>query len=271
MNIAFIGGGNMATALITGLARGGRSAHTVTVCDPDPDARQRLVAMHGVTAHERIAAAVQHAEVVVLAVKPQVMDGVLRELAKQATLAPLVVSVAAGITTSTMARSLGQTVPIVRAMPNTPALLGAGITGLFAGQSCTTTHRRQAQDILATVGETVWVEDEALMDVVTALSGSGPAYFYLLVEAMREAGIRLGLPEATATQLAIRTAHGAGLMAVQDRADVAELRRRVTSPGGTTAAAISVLQAGGFQTLVATAIEAATQGGRELSGEAGPS
>ena len=270
MNIAFIGGGNMATALITGLARV-KASHAVAVCDTDPEARRRLVAAHGLAAHRTIAAAVEGADIIVLAVKPQVMGGVLAELADQVSKRPLVVSVAAGTTTGAMARALGPAVPIVRAMPNTPALLGAGVTGLFAGPSCLPGHRRQAEEILATVGAIVWVEDEGLMDVVTALSGSGPAYFYLLAEAMREAGIGLGLPEATATELAIRTAHGAGLMATQGEADIAELRRRVTSPGGTTAAAIRVLEAGGFKTLVATAIDAATQRGRELSGEVGQS
>lgn len=269
MKIAFIGGGNMATALIAGLAGPGRDIPVISVCDPDAAARRRLEAAHGAVVHTDIGPAVTDADVIVLAVKPQVMHEVLPALATVVRHSQLVISVAAGVTVGAIAQALRVPVPVVRTMPNTPALLGAGVTGLFAGPACSAADCDSAQAILATVGRVVWIEDESLMDVVTALSGSGPAYFYLLAEAMRSAGIRLGLPPETANELAIHTAHGAGVMAIRGGHDIAELRRRVTSPNGTTQAALEVLWTGRFAGLIDEAIEAATLRGRELSGKVG--
>lgn len=265
MNIAFIGGGNMATALIRGLAGMPELASRVRVSDPSVEARARLEEVTGVTCFETAGEAVPGADVVVLAVKPQVMPVALADLAQALSDEPLVISVAAGVTTGTLRSVLGPAVPLVRAMPNTPALLGAGITGLFADPDCAPTHRDTAESIMRAVGETVWVERESLMDVVTAISGSGPAYFYLLAETLGAAGEFLGLPAEVADALARHTAHGAGIMALNGDARLDELRWQVTSTGGTTEAALDVLLAGGFGPLIEAAVEAAARRGRELS------
>lgn len=266
MKTAFIGGGNMATALIAGLDKTGPASTTVSVCDPSEEVRERLVHDYGIRAVVTASEATSGSECIVLAVKPQVMPMVLEELANVIQPGQLVISVAAGTSVQTIRDALGSQVPVIRCMPNTPALLGLGITGLFAGPGCTPEQMALAEAILGAVGETVVVEDESLMDVVTAVSGSGPAYFYLMTEALREAGEALGLPGEVAAELARHTAHGAGVMAAQSGLDVAELRHRVTSPGGTTQAALEALQEGGFAELLARAVQAAAERGRELSG-----
>jgi len=265
MDIAFIGGGNMATALIRGLKGVPELGGRVRVCDPSAEARVRLEELTGVACFETADEAVRGAEVVVLAVKPQVMPVALADLARTMRGEPLVISVAAGITVGALRAALGAAVSLVRAMPNTPALLGAGITGLFAAPDCTAAHRETAESVMRAVGETVWVEQEHLMDVVTAISGSGPAYFYLLAETLGAAGEFLGLPAGVADTLARHTAHGAGIMALDCDARLDELRWQVTSAGGTTEAALEVLLAGGFSALIEAAVEAATRRGRELS------
>ncbi|MEJ2535215.1 MAG: pyrroline-5-carboxylate reductase [Gammaproteobacteria bacterium] len=245
MRITFIGGGNMATALITGLARRGPITDSVRVCDPDAGVRERLAGDFGIRGHAGPQGAVEDADMVVLAVKPQVMSAVLGELAGRLGPEQLVLSVAAGITTNRIRGALGGDRPVVRAMPNTPALRGAGVTGLYASSACGERHRAAAEEVLGAAGETVWVDDEALMDAVTAISGSGPAYFYLLAEALREAGAALGLPPETANLLARATAHGAGVMLHEEDADAAE--------------------DGGFRKLVLEAARAAERRGRELA------
>ncbi|MBT8061482.1 MAG: pyrroline-5-carboxylate reductase [Xanthomonadales bacterium] len=267
MNIAFIGGGNMAAALIAGLYGADNPPNRTRVSDPSPEARERLEAAYPVECFADAQAAVEGADVIVLATKPQVMPTVLEALAPLVERRQTVVSIAAGITIAAISRALGDDIPIVRTMPNTPALVGKGISGLYAGPACNDAHRKNAQRIMAAAGEVVWLDDEALMDVVTAVSGSGPAYYFLLTEALRDAGQAGGLPPATAAKLALHTARGAGEMAAQSELDVAELRRRVTSPGGTTQAALEALTEGGFNELVAKAVKAATERGRELSGE----
>lgn len=266
MHIAFIGGGNMAAALIGGLLDAGHPAAHVRVADPSEAARSALAEAHGVRTADRAASVVDGADVVVLAVKPQVMPGVLDELQGKVGADQLLVSIAAGIPIRTLQRTFGDSQPVVRAMPNTPALVGAGITGLCASDACSRRHRDQAEHVLGAAGEVVWVDDEALMDVVTAVSGSGPAYFFLLIEALHEAGVAEGLPAQASTRLAAQTALGAGTMAARAAEDVAELRRRVTSPGGTTQAALETFEAGGFRALVADAVHAAVVRGRELGG-----
>lgn len=269
MIITYIGGGNMASALIGGLA-GADDAPEIRVVDPSEAVRARLAADFGVATFDAPGAAVPGADVIVLAVKPQVLPGVLQDLAPHVEPGQCVISVVAGATLATLRGSLGgdrQDLALVRTMPNTPALLGLGITGLHAGADCGPEQRQAAEAIMAAAGETVWVDDEALMDVVTAVSGSGPAYFYLLTEALANAGERLGLARDTAQRLAVHTAHGAGAMLLRDGADPVTLRRRVTSPGGTTQAAIEALEAGDLRGLVDQAVTAATQRGRELSGE----
>ena len=264
MDIAFIGGGNMAAALIGGLLDTGLAAGQVRVADPSEAARAALEQAHGVRTAVNGSEVAAGADVLVLAVKPQVMPAVLDELGDLVDPGQLVISIAAGIPIDLLQQAFGEVQPIVRAMPNTPALLGAGITGLCASGACRQDHRAQAETVLGAAGEVVWVEDEALMDVVTAVSGSGPAYFFLLIEALREAGMAEGLPAEASTRLAVQTAFGAGTMAARSEHDVAELRRRVTSPGGTTQAALEAFEAGGFRALVADAVRAATERGREL-------
>ena len=265
--IAFIGGGNMARSLIGGLVREGQPRNAIHVAEPNADLRAALAQDFGVVTHSLNAAAALVAGTWVLAVKPQVMGSVLDELAPVAAdRAPLVVSIAAGVTHARIARSLGARARVVRTMPNTPAMIGAGITGLYAGADVAMDERAKVERLLATAGATVWIEDEQLMDAVTAVSGSGPAYFFLLIEALTAAGTRQGLPEATASKLALHTALGAARMAVESGEPAATLRQRVTSPGGTTAAALDAFARGGFAELVDTAVDAATRRGRELAG-----
>lgn len=264
--IVFIGGGNMARSLIGGLVARGGDAASVRVVDPNADSRDALARDFGVRTFADAAQAVDGAATWVLATKPQVLRGVCESLADvaQAT-QPLVLSIAAGITATQLDRWLGGGVPVVRTMPNTPALLGAGVTGLFANARVDAAGRARAQALLESAGETVWIDDEARMDAVTAVSGSGPAYIFLLAEAMEEAAIAQGLPAQDARTLVLQTVLGAARMLVESDEAPAELRRRVTSPGGTTQAAIETFEAGGLRTLVADAIANAARRGGELS------
>ncbi|MFL6588363.1 MAG: pyrroline-5-carboxylate reductase [Luteimonas sp.] len=264
--IVFIGGGNMARSLIGGLVARGGDAASVRVVDPNADSRDTLARDFGVRTFENAADAVDGAATWVLATKPQVLRGVCESLATvaQAT-QPLVLSIAAGITATQLDRWLGGHVPVVRTMPNTPALLGAGVTGLFANTRVDDAGRARAQALLESAGETVWIDEEAQMDAVTAVSGSGPAYIFLLAEAMEEAAIAQGLPAKDARTLVLQTVLGAARMLVESDEAPAELRRRVTSPGGTTQAAIETFEAGGLRTLVGEAIANAARRGGELS------
>lgn len=269
MLIAFIGGGNMASALITGLRKPGRHGLEIRVADPSDEARRRLRADFGVSVAERAGDIIEGADVIVLAVKPQVMPDVLQELAGSIEPGQLVLSIAAGTTIAEIAGRLGPGVPVIRAMPNTPALVGAGIAGLCAAPECKPHHCDQAERILRSAGRVVWLDRESLMDAVTAISGSGPAYFFLLAEALARAGERLGLPEDVARVLAETTCSGAGAMLAASDDGAATLRRRVTSPGGTTQAALEVLATGDFEELVFQAVAAAERRGGELSGRFG--
>jgi len=267
MRIAFIGGGNMATALISSLYASRHNVDRIQVADPGAEARDRLRMRWPVTCYERAADAIQGMDAIVLAVKPQVLPFVLEEIGDLVSSEQLVISIVAGIHTSQIASKLKSNPPIVRTMPNTPALIGLGITGMYAPINCNFTQRELTQNLMQSAGEVVWLEKESLLDVVTALSGSGPAYIYYLVECLRSAGSRLGLPADVAAKLALHTAHGASAMAVQSDADVTELRQQVTTPGGTTQAAMDVLEAGHFAELMDFAIAAATRRGQELSDE----
>jgi pyrroline-5-carboxylate reductase len=265
-SIAFIGGGNMARSLIGGLVARGADATTIRVAEPVEALRGALHSDFGVRVSAGASEAVDGANVWLMAVKPQVMRSVCGDLAAQAHVQrPVVITVAAGITAAQLERWLGGDVAVVRAMPNTPSLLGAGITGLFANGRVDAAQRARADTLLNAVGATVWLDDEAQMDAVTAVSGSGPAYLFLLAEAMQTAGIAQGLPPDTARALVNQTLLGAATMLTQlgEPADV--LRARVTSPGGTTQAAIETFEAGGLRDLVDRAIAAATVRGRELS------
>jgi pyrroline-5-carboxylate reductase len=264
--IAFVGGGNMARSLVGGLVARGIAAASIRVAEPVEALRESLARDFGVGVFADGAGAVDGAGTWVLAVKPQVMRTVCESLAGQAQAArPLVVSIAAGIGAAQLERWLGGGIAVVRCMPNTPALLGAGVTGLFANGNVDAAGRASAQGLLASAGDTVWIDDEALMDAVTAVSGSGPAYVFLLAEAMQAAAIAEGLPVDAARTLVLQTILGAARMLTEGDADAAELRRRVTSPNGTTQAAIEAFEAGRFRELVARAIRAATERGRALS------
>jgi len=264
--IAFIGGGNMARSLIGGLVAQGRDATNIRVAEPVAALRDALRSDFRVAVFEEGKDAVDGAGTWVLATKPQVLREVCESLAATAqSTRPLVVSIAAGITAAQLERWLGGDIAVVRTMPNTPALLGAGVTGLFASRGVDDAGRAFAEGLLSAAGTTVWIDDEAQMDAVTAVSGSGPAYVFLLAEAMVDAGIAEGLPPEAARALALQTVLGAARMLVESAVDAAELRRRVTSPNGTTQAAIETFEAGGLRTLVAAAIHAARLRGQALS------
>lgn len=265
--IAFIGAGNMAQALIGGMLSDGHPADRIRAADPAEVTRARVRDLGAVEVTEDNAAAVRGADVVVLAVKPQVIDSVLEALAEQISERAVVVSVAAGIPVARIQRGLGGQRPVIRVMPNTPALLGAGATGLYASPECSDAQRADVRAAFDAVGVVVEVEDEVLIDAVTAVSGSGPAYFFALAEALAEAGRAAGLSEQAARTLADHTAAGAGAMLAQGSADAATLRQRVTSPGGTTAAALDSFAADGLKDIVAHAVDAAVRRGRQL-GEA---
>jgi len=267
MLISFIGGGPMATALITGLKNTGDRRLSIQVCTPSGEARARLREKLHVETHYDLVAATEEADVIVLAVKPQIMPEVLEKMRGLVRPEQLVLSVAAGKTVASIAAHLGTAQAIVRAMPNTPALTGHGITGIFAGSECQPHHVEQAETILSATGEVVWINDESLMDVVTAISGSGPAYFFLMIEALAAAGEKLGLSAASAMRLAVHTSYGAGAMAIDSDETVAQLRQRVTSPNGTTQAALETLDKGQFNQLMFEAVRAATIRGRELARE----
>ncbi|AXK71378.1 pyrroline-5-carboxylate reductase [Lysobacter sp. TY2-98] len=262
--LAFIGGGNMARSLIGGLVAQGRAASTIRVAEPVDALRDALAHDFGVQVFADAVDAVDGASTWLLAVKPQVMRSVCESLVAAAS-NPLVISIAAGITASQLDRWLGGGRAIVRAMPNTPSLIGQGVTGLFATPAVSATQRDTAATLLRTGGPTTWIADESLMDAVTAVSGSGPAYVFLLAEAMRAAAERQGLPADAADLLVRQTIAGAAAMLVQAGEAPDVLRARVTSPGGTTQAAVETLQAGGFETLLDRAITRATERGRELS------
>ena len=256
----------MATALIGGLFAAQGKLKRIQVADPNPQVRERLEQKWPVNCFSRADIAINGAEAIVLAVKPQILPAVLEEIGDLVSDEQLVISIVAGIPTSKIAAQLKSSPAIVRTMPNTPALIGLGITALYANENCNPAQRQMAWELMQTAGEVVWLGEESLLDVVTAVSGSGPAYFFYLIEAMRNAGARLGLPADIADKLALHTANGASAMALQSDVDVAELRRRVTSRGGTTQAAMEQLEAGHFEDLVESAIAAATRRGQELAG-----
>lgn len=263
--IAFIGAGNMAGSLINGLISDGYDAQRILAADPNNAALAVLARRTGVrtTVDNAEAAA---ADVVVLAVKPQTLQGVAREIAPVVQRRrPLLISIAAGIREDALQGWLGGGVALVRTMPNTPAMIGAGATVLHAGPEVTEAQRDSAESILRSVGLTRWVEDEGLLDAVTALSGSGPAYFFLVMEAMEQAAVDLGLPTETARLLTLQTALGAARMAIESEEEPATLRRRVTSPGGTTERAVAVFEDGGLRELFGRALTAARDRSVELS------
>lgn len=263
MKITFIGGGNMAVALIGGLHKQGFSMAGIQVVDPVEASRERLTAGFGVRSTELFDAAALNCEVLVLAVKPQQMKEALAPVAGKLD-NQLVVSIAAGLRVDDMARWLGGHRRVVRTMPNTPALIGAGITGLYADPSVDHEARAVAERILAAVGRTAWIDDEAQMDAVTAVSGSGPAYVFYFIEAIENAALELGFSPTQARQLTVETFLGAARLAEQSKEPIATLRERVTSKGGTTAAALDAFNAGGAAAAIRAGVLAADARGREL-------
>ena len=266
LTIGFMGGGNMARSLVGGLIADGVAAENIMVADPDASHCQGLTADFGVaTRHDNTVVATA-ADIVVLAVKPQVLHEVATGLAELAGPGQrLFLSVAAGVRAADIEGWLGAGTPLVRAMPNTPALVQSGATGLFGNAHTTEQQREAAEAILRAVGLTLWVDEEAKLDAITALSGSGPAYFFAFMEALEGAGERLGLDREQARLLAVQTAFGAAKMALESPDDPGTLRERVTSPGGTTERALEVLEAGGMRDLVNDATAAARDRAGELA------
>lgn len=263
--ITFIGGGNMARSLVGGLIADGYPAERVRVSDPSADQRNEIAERFGVPVYADNAEAVNGADAVVLAVKPQVVKRVAEPLGPRLRgQGTLVISIAAGVREPDISRWLGGGVPVVRTMPNTPALVRTGATALYANSQVSTEQRELAESLLRAVGITRWLEDERLMDVVTAISGSGPAYFFLLMELTEAAGARLGLPAETARLLTLETALGAARMALESGESPGRLRERVTSPGGTTEAALKTLEAGDIRDLMDQAVAAAARRADEL-------
>ena len=270
--ITFIGGGNMATSLIGGLINNGHPASAIRATDPLEGRRNELSAQFGIDCTDDNALAAKDADVVVLAVKPQVMASVATGLSEAlAARQPLVLSIAAGIRGSDIERWLGYDAALVRAMPNTPALVGSGITGMFANANTSAAQRDAADSVMRAVGATVWVESDELIDAVTAVSGSGPAYFFLLMEHLSATGVELGLSAEASRELALHTALGAARIALEgdDAPDV--LRQKVTSPGGTTERALNIFYEGGMPELVRAAATGARDRAVELADELGKS
>lgn len=260
--VAFIGGGNMAAALIGGLIKTGWPASHIAVAEPVVARADWLRAEFGVRVAGSAAEVSGDADALLLAVKPQQMREALGDIATKP--GALVVSIAAGVRLTTLRRLLGETLAYVRTMPNTPALFGAGITGLYAPEGTPPASRALAEQLLAAAGDCVWVEREEELDAVTALSGSGPAYFFLLVEALREAGTALGLSPEVAARLAAQTCIGSARMVAEAGQDVSILRANVTSKGGTTEAALKHLESAGLKASFAEALKRADMRAKEL-------
>lgn len=264
--IAFIGGGNMARSLIGGLVADGWPANQIRVADPNQEQVRQLGEHFGVVTSTDNEAALEGAEVLVLAVKPQVARQVVESLRGQlGSDQLLLLSIAAGVREPALRRWAAAELPIVRTMPNTPALVRSGATALFANSYVTAAQRDLAETVLRAVGLTVWVDQEAHLDAVTAISGSGPAYFFLLMEALETAGTEMGLKPELARLLSLQTGFGAAKLALESKDSPADLRRRVTSPGGTTERAVEVLQGGDLLALVRQAAAAAKNRSEELA------
>lgn len=270
--IGFIGGGNMGQAIIRGLIQAGHSPRLLSVADPDSTCRAELHNLHaGLFISPDNFAVAEKADALVLAVKPQMMRTVAEEMAGSERPADqLIVSIAAGTTIKSLRAWLGSEIPVVRVMPNQPALIGAGISVLMPGKSVTEPQRELADYIASAIGTAVWLDDESLIDAATAVSGSGPAYFYLLMELIQNSALEFGFSKDVASKLTVGTALGAARIADTVGPDLADLRRRVTSPGGTTAAALKVLEDAEIRDIFRRALEAARDRSAEL-GESGSS
>ncbi|WP_148252562.1 pyrroline-5-carboxylate reductase [Aidingimonas lacisalsi] len=268
--VTFIGAGNMASAILGGMIDGGYPPQAITATSPSEAYLEPLQKKFAIRTLTDNRTAVADADVVVLAVKPQIMQDVCTDLRDTVQARrPLIVSVAAGLPAEALERWLGGNLPIVRCMPNTPSLVGSGACGLFANQHVSDDQRALASTLLDSVGLVEWVEDESLLDAVTAISGSGPAYFFLIFEALEAAGVRLGLPLESARRLALQTAAGAAHMAQQSDQSPEQLKRNVMSPGGTTEQAIYSLEDAGLRQAFLEATDACAKRAREMADELG--
>jgi len=263
----FIGGGNMASCLIGGMLANGVAKDEITVAEPNAAARQTLADLHGISTTENNLSAAASAEVIVLAVKPQVMSAVATHLATALKHNPVVISIAAGIPISALENWLGTDVTLIRAMPNTPAMVQAGATGLYANRPLNSEEKKPIETIFDAVGYTCWVTEEKLIDAVTAVSGSGPAYFFLVYESMQKVGQELGLDATVVAELTIHTALGAARLALASDKTASELRQQVTCPGGTTQAAIECFQAAGIEDIFREAMISAVQRAEQMSND----
>ena len=267
--IGFIGAGNMAYALIKGLLNNGFDANQINISDPNEELLLNRESELKVTTYSDNTSLLSNSDIIFFAVKPQVLSSVCLELKGVVKSKHLFVSIVAGIRSSDINRWLGGNFSLIRTMPNTPALFQSGVTGLFANELVDNEQKSLVSSILSSVGECFWVNEEKLIDAITAISGSGPAYFFLLMESMKQAGMALGLDEETANSLSIQTAYGASLMANKTGKDSRTLRTEVTSPNGTTQSAIESFQDQNFEGIVANATRAAYDRARELSNELG--
>lgn len=268
--IAFLGAGNMASALIHGLIVDGFPAQSIWACDPDEQKIALLQRTTGINVSTNNSECARHANTIVLAVKPQILATLCQDVRTVvAQTQPLVISIAAGIPCAAIQNWLVSDLALVRTMPNTPASINCGATGLYATPRVSVEQKDTAESLMRAVGLIAWVSEESHLDIVTALSGSGPAYYFLMMEAMEKAATELGLPQDTARILTLQTAFGAAKMALESEEDVATLRQRVTSPGGTTERAINTFQEGHFTDLVANAISAANTRAQELASQFG--
>lgn len=268
-NICFIGAGNMARSIIGGLVQQGFAGESILACDPNKPLLDALAGDFGVRTSTDNLTAVADADIIVLAVKPQVMKNVCLPLRDAIAESSLIVSIAAGISCHSLQQWLGEDRRLVRCMPNTPSLVRMGACGLFAAESVSDEQKRLADQVMRAVGEVQWLTDEEQIDAVTAVSGSGPAYFFLMLEAMVDAGVEQGLSTDVAKALAIQTAAGAAELARSSDADLAELRRRVTSPGGTTEQAILSFEKLQLRNIVKQAMQACADRSRQMAAELG--
>ena len=262
-SIAIIGSGNMGGCIISGLIKNDYPKENIWIADPSAEKLNIFSEVNTTTSNKEAA---NNSKIIILAVKPTVLPLILREIADEVRENnSLVISVAAGVTTKIINNIIGEKNSIIRAMPNTPAMLGCGATALFAGENVKNNEKDTAESIFRTVGATVWINEENQMDAVTALSGSGPAYFFLIMEAMQDAGIKLGLSAETAKLLTIETAFGAGRMALESNSNLKELREQVTSPKGTTERAINSLESANIREIFADAIKDAETRAKEIT------
>jgi len=265
--LVFIGAGNMANSIIGGLVSHGYPAQLITATDLNAEQLDKLAQETGINTSTDNAAAVADADAIILAVKPQVMEAVTNPLKDIiANNKPLIISIAAGITVTNLLDWMGEDLPVIRTMPNTPALVQTGATGLFANNAVSKQQKSLADTVFSAIGIASWFNQESDLDAVVAVSGSGPAYFFMMMEAMEEAGVKLGLSAESARELTLQTALGAAKLAQASDVSTAELRRRVTSPGGTTEQAIKCFEEGGLRELVDTALQAASKRSKELAG-----